>query len=50
MQSNILSIITNMNVIVFADGQSDFPGHSTKYLLFYADRCLGGLHCTLGVP
>ena len=35
MRSNILSLISNLQVIVSGDGQSDSPGHSAKYLTYF---------------
>ena len=35
MQSNIISLIGNLEVIVSEDGQSDSPGHSAKYLTHF---------------
>lgn len=41
MQSNILSIIGNMEVIVSEYVQSDSPGHSAKYLTYFVHlECL----------
>ena len=35
MRSNILSLISNLQVIVSGDGESDSPGHSAKYLTYF---------------
>ena len=35
MRSYILSLISNLQVFVSGDGQSDSPGHSAKYLTYF---------------
>ena len=36
MRTNLISLIANLEVIVSGDGQSDSPGHSAKYLTYFA--------------
>ena len=35
MRTNIIALISTLEVVVSGDGQSDSPGHSAKYLTYF---------------